>query len=320
MKIGFHSRHKSGVDYVFETVLGTLGDSVLWLYGSDGVTELDFNDDSRRAGISHWLDGYSSGTFYLAVGGFDVDLDVGAYTLQVSLGAPDDHGNSSGTATPVGVPSNTAGMIGVTGDEDWFSIPAQTGVNYVFETVLGTLGDSVLWLYGSDGVTELDFNDDNVDLESRIEWTAPSNGTFYLAVGGFDSAGGTYQLLIELMSGAGASVDSESDSESLRRIELWTLRADIDSNQVPPSWSLARQEYFRISSTQQDSRQLSSLRPWIDDFAVAIEWANTERIDRDERPLAYLSSESRKKEIDRAFEFWDATANDVSLGWLAPGL
>ena len=237
----------------------------------------------------------------------------------MSVGAPDEHGNSSGTATPVGVPSNTAGMIGVTGDEDWFSFPVQTGVNYVFRTVLGTLGDSVLWLYGSDGVTELDFNDDNVDLESRIEWTAPSTGTFYLAVGGFDSASGTYQLLIELMPGAGASVGSESDNERLHESNFGPTH-NIDSNQVPPSWSRARQEYFRISSTQQDSRQLSSLRPWMDDFAAANEWANTERIDRDERPLAYLSSESRKKEIDRAFEVWDATANDVSLGWLAPGL
>jgi hypothetical protein len=246
-------------------------------------------------------------------------LDFGSYTLQVSLGAPDDHGNSSGTATPVGVPSNTVGMIGVTGDEDWFSFTAQTGVNYVFETVLGTLGDSVLWLYGSDGVTELDFNDDNVNLESRIEWIAPSNGTFYLAVGGFGSDGGTYQLIVDLMSGAGVWEDSPSDSGSFPD-ETNAPTEDFNSNRISPSWSLARQEHFRISSTQPDSRQLSSLRPRIDDFAVPIEWANIERIDREERPLAHVASESRKKSVDSAFESWDSNAEDISFGWLAPGV
>jgi hypothetical protein len=211
-------------------------------------------------------------------------------------------------------------MIGVTGDEDWFSFTAEMGVDYVFETVLGTLGDSVLWLYDSDGVTELDFNDDYVDLESRIEWTAPSNGTFYLAVGGYDSAVGSYQLLVDLISGAGAGVVSESDSESFTEESNYVLRQDIYSNQIPPMSRLARPENFRISSRQQDSRLLSSLRPWIDDLAVLIEWANIERVERDVQPLASLSNETRKKAIDSALEFWNASADVTSLSWLAPGV
>jgi hypothetical protein len=194
------------------------------------------------------------------------------------------------------------------------SLSAQTGVDYVFETVLGTLGDSVLWLYDSDGVTGLDFNDDYVDLESRIEWTAPSNGTFYLAVGGFDSGVGTYQLLIDLISGAGAGVDMESDNESFTDESNYTRTQSIYSNRNPPSSNLARPANFHVSSTQQDSPRSSSLPPWIDDIAVPIEWANTDRVERDEQPLASLSREPRKKVIDLAFEFWDAGADDNFLG------
>jgi hypothetical protein len=308
---------QTGVDYVFETVLGTLGDSVLWLYDSDGVTELDFNDDADGLESRIGWTATSNGTFYLAVGGFD--SEVGTYTLQVSLGEPDDHGNSPGAATSVSVPSDTLGMIGVTGDEDWFSFTAQTGVDYVFETALGTLGDSVLWLYGSDGVTELDFNDDYFDLESRIEWTAPSNGTFYLAVGGFDSAVGTYQLLLDSISGVGAGVAIESFSESFTDESNYARIPDIDSNRISPSSSLARPENVRVSSTQQDSPRSSSLRPWIDGVVVPTEWANTERVEGDDHPLASLSRESQKKAIDNAFEFWDARTDIKFFGWLAAG-
>ena len=138
------------------TGLGTLSGSVLRVYANDGTTLIG-SDVDGGAGEVEWA--ATAGTYFAQVSG--LGAATGSYNLEVSLDVPDDHGNSAGAATPVGVPSNTSGIIGSPGDEDWFSFTAQSGVDYVFETVLGTLGDSVLWLYGSDGVTELDFNDDS---------------------------------------------------------------------------------------------------------------------------------------------------------------
>ncbi len=124
--------------------------------------------------------------FYYAVGKFTI---VG-----------DDHGNDASNATPVGVNSSIAGDIEVLelDDVDWFSFQAQTGYGYTFQTVLNGLTDSVLTLYDQDGTTVIAFNNDapGIGLASRIDWTAPSPGTYYIEVSGFSSNTGTYSLNI----------------------------------------------------------------------------------------------------------------------------
>ena len=69
----------------------------------------------------------------------------------------------------------------------------------MFRTELNTLSDSVLTLIDRNGQAELLFNDDdpNGGLESRIDWTASQSGTFFLKVGGYNDATGTYRLLVD---------------------------------------------------------------------------------------------------------------------------
>ncbi len=114
-------------------------------------------------------------------------------------GTGDDHGNNAGSATSVGVPSQTGGNIDVGGDVDWFAFGMVPGVTYTIETSLGTLTDSVLRLYGPNGTSQLAFDDDGgAGLASRIQYTAPSSGTHYAEVRGFSlSQSGTYTLGIQ---------------------------------------------------------------------------------------------------------------------------
>lgn len=69
-------------------------------------------------------------------------------------------------------------------DQDWSKFTAVTGKTYVISTLdLANAADTYLYLYDTDGTTLLTANDDDGDsLASRIEWTAPSNGTYYILV------------------------------------------------------------------------------------------------------------------------------------------
>ncbi len=183
-----------GIGYEFATSLNTLGDSVLRLYDSDGFTELAYDDDGGPglASLISWTAPHS-GTFYLEVSAF-AHFYIGDYGLDISI--IDDHGNDAGSATGISIPSTMGGAIEYSGDYDWFSFHVTAGNEYRFETVLLTLGDSVIHLYDTDGVTQLAADDDSgPGLASLIDWTAPTTGVYYLAVRGYSSNTGSYDLI-----------------------------------------------------------------------------------------------------------------------------
>jgi len=59
------------------------------------------------------------------------------------------------------------------------------------------LSDTTLTLYDQNGTSQITFDDDGgAGFLSRIEWTAPSAGTYYAAVRGYSTNTGTYNLQI----------------------------------------------------------------------------------------------------------------------------
>ena len=108
----------------------------------------------------------------------------------------DDHGNDASSATVVGSPINVSGDLEITADADWFRFDAVPGFLYEFETTLGSLGDSFLYLYDTNGTTLLTSNDDGgAGLASRITYEFPESGSYYISVRAFADRGtGTYQL------------------------------------------------------------------------------------------------------------------------------
>ena len=69
-------------------------------------------------------------------------------------------------------------------DQDWLRFIATAGQLYVIETYeLGPDGDTKICLFGTDGTTQIACDDDSGGgLASRLRWTSPGNGTYYLRI------------------------------------------------------------------------------------------------------------------------------------------
>ncbi|RLG28434.1 hypothetical protein DRN98_09580, partial [Methanosarcinales archaeon] len=71
------------------------------------------------------------------------------------------------------------------GDVDYYAFVGNAGdviAADIDAQAIGSSLDSYLYLYDTDGVTELTHNDDYDGLDSRIEYTLPADGTYYLMV------------------------------------------------------------------------------------------------------------------------------------------
>ncbi len=144
----------------------------------------------------------TAGDHYIAVGDGAISA---SFTLTVTGGEAteqlerDDHGNSEGDATAIGVGADVRGALDYDDDIDYFRFQAEQGKFYQIDVALGTLDDSELLLLDSDG-WELAYNDDHGDTyASRLYWEAPSSGERYVLVGGaYTSSQGTYTLTVSL--------------------------------------------------------------------------------------------------------------------------
>ncbi len=109
--------------------------------------------------------------------GFDDRFDItNEYSLNVTV-VPDPDGNelndTPDTATPLTLGTATTGLIGTTGDEDWFAIPVEADAQVVDVTVRASsdIGiDLRMEVYQSDGTTlndSRDFLPDEDDIVAR---------------------------------------------------------------------------------------------------------------------------------------------------------
>ena len=184
---------EQGEFYQIDVTLGTLFDSVVTLYDSDGF-ELRYNDDHGDTSASRiYWEAQSSGNHYVAVEGWS---GIGSYTLTIAVAdITDDHADALREATPVTVGEPAPGEINYDDDVDFFVFEGEQGELYQIDVTLGTLSDSVATLYDSDGF-DLDYNDDHGDTSaSRIYWEAQSSGNHYVAVEGWSGIG-SYTLTI----------------------------------------------------------------------------------------------------------------------------
>jgi subtilisin family serine protease len=200
--------------------------------------------------------GYAPGTYRVFARAQDATglwSNTASTTFQVL--AADDHGNDAATATVVPVGSRVAGEIEYGGDRDWFRFTATAGRQYVFFTQLNTLRDSVLTLYGPDGVTKIAVNDDapGRGLASEVRWTAPTSGTFYLEVQAYSSSQiGKYTLAV--LGGANTAPELSpiaNQTMSVHQDAISVVMTAVDregdpltfSAEVVPNDPLARRAY-----------------------------------------------------------------------------
>ena len=180
--------------YEVDVALGTLSDSVVRVIDSDGF-ELGWNDDRGDGSWASRLLWRARGTgdFYVEVSGYG----EGSYALEVGLSdIVDDYPNGSEGAAALELGKPVEGVLEYADDVDVFVLSAVEGELYEIEVTLGTLSDSIVSVYDSDGF-DLAWNDDYQDsLASRVEWRAPLTGDFYIEVSGYGE--GSYTLAVEV--------------------------------------------------------------------------------------------------------------------------
>jgi hypothetical protein len=185
---------EADASYVIETSnLGREIDTVISLRDSSGAELASDDDGGEEFGSSRlfWVT-KEGGRLYVQVRGL-ADAEVGPHTqyevsvklseaFRVDEYEPDD---SAVEATRIELGETQRHNRHVSGDEDWISFRAEAGQTYVIETSrLGERADTVVYLYDGQG-NELALDDDGGDEEraSRLRWTAPDAGLFFVKVG-----------------------------------------------------------------------------------------------------------------------------------------
>ena len=208
----------AGTTYVLHTSnLGIAADTYLYLYGTDGTTELARNDDYGYLLSSRIIwQAPQGGVYYAKVrhlnpqaSGVDTHYD-----LTVTKGggcAADTHEPDNGALdaraiTTNGVPQDhtfCAGAdLGGVGDQDWVRFDALGGADYLIKTAnLGPQSDTVLEVYDRNLVTLLASNDDSGPGQAAtVNFVAPATATYYVRVRHFNAGqtgdGTEYQVSV----------------------------------------------------------------------------------------------------------------------------
>jgi len=216
----------AGMEYTLETAnLASESDTVLCLYDTDGDTQIECDDDGGGGSASRVVwQSPSAGTYYVRVTHHDegasgpdtaYDLSVMSQQSQPDGYEEDDSAAAASSIATDGSPQDH--NFCPAGDEDWAKFTVSVGLTYTIQTAnLGPECDTMLTLYDTDGTTQLAFNDDYGEgLDSRIDYTFPLNGTYYVKAEHYNSnqygTGTEYQLSVE--EGAPPRCEPLSDVE-----------------------------------------------------------------------------------------------------------
>ena len=187
------------------TSAGTLSDPyLLGLHDAAGtlISGTTNDDDGDGSNSRVVFTATANATYYVSAGAY---LSyTGTYTLSVEEVA-DDFTAGTDTAGTVAVDGSATGEIEFRGDRDWFAVTLEAGKTYRFDlegspTSAGTLSDPYLrGLYDAAGnlIAGTTNNDGGAGSNSRVEFTATANATYYVSAGAHESRTGTYTLSVE---------------------------------------------------------------------------------------------------------------------------
>jgi hypothetical protein len=163
-------------------------------------------------------------------------------------------GNSS-TTTSLDVGGALLSSIGKSGDSDWIKIHLDAGQSYSFNLVAAASnGDAsfnpVLSLYGSDGSTLIDSNDnvgaglivnpliggDNFKTAAYLHFTANATGDYYLAASGSGTSTGDYML----------SAYQEDIPNSASTPATLEIGGAVTGQASPPNASSYDDDYYKV--------------------------------------------------------------------------
>jgi uncharacterized repeat protein (TIGR01451 family) len=217
----------AGQVYTITTLnLGTAIDTVIQLYDTDGVTLIDENDDYQsdsEASRLVWT-APKDGEYFVRVAHFDRTYDpnttpVCGNSYQIAVETPlcelpDPYEPDQYYTDAFEIP--TTGQVytrafNAPADKDWVKFYARTGQVYTITTAYVDADvDTVLQLYDLDGKTLLLSNDDYEpdSRSSRLQWTAPQDGWYFVRVTHFDH---TYDPRYVLVCGSRYTISVEQE-------------------------------------------------------------------------------------------------------------
>ncbi len=148
-----------------DTAQFTLSENILTLFSEETVIRNDTTFTLREQGILvRYTDEFPPQEWLTPLPNDDYE--------------PDD---TPSTATAITVGTAAQSHVLVPDDVDWFSFAAQAGTAYTIETT--GIVDTYMYLYGSDGSTLLESEDDGGSHpNARIDWTFSTSGTYYFKV------------------------------------------------------------------------------------------------------------------------------------------
>ncbi|MCB1670276.1 MAG: pre-peptidase C-terminal domain-containing protein [Gammaproteobacteria bacterium] len=223
------------------TAAGTLPDPTFaGIYDANGmlIANTDNDDGGEQLNSRTVFTAPSSGTYYLAAGAFA--QSTGSYALRIVdvEASVDDYGNTSSTAAVVEIGEIAKGEIESAEDRDWFSVDLEGGRTYRIDlegrsTSAGTLPDPLFYgIYDAAGELIAGTLDDDggESMNSRLEFTVPESGTYFLEAGAYELGIGTYTLTVADVSstistsGFNILIDFDGDLDYLQFFETALLR------------------------------------------------------------------------------------------------
>ncbi|HEY0670915.1 MAG TPA: pre-peptidase C-terminal domain-containing protein [Longimicrobiales bacterium] len=184
--------------------IGSLLDPVLSLIAPDSTSILAVNDDfdGFDSRISYRVP--VSGRYFVvirALGGLGDPRST--YVINFNkviceaVGTELEPNNTPDSASRLAVDASVTGELCAEddrpeGDVDYWAFTAQAGttIELDVDADLGLFGNTFLALFASDGTTRLAFNDDEDRLDSRLQHSIVTTGTYYAAVSSFAEPGG----------------------------------------------------------------------------------------------------------------------------------
>jgi Ca2+-binding RTX toxin-like protein len=164
----------------------------------------------------------ASGAFTDAAGNANTDGSEVNNTITLSVNTvSDDFAASAATTGRLAVGASISGSIETLGDKDWFAITLTAGVSYKFSLtspIVG-LGDPMLRLYAASGTLITSDDDSGPGLDSEINYTAATNGVFYLEVLNSTIAIGNTKTGIYTLTAVDVSSPSYSISSSATTVD-----------------------------------------------------------------------------------------------------
>ena len=164
-----------------------------------------------------WFTARHEGRYFITVGS---DNGTGDYELRIKdrdavppgvwdTPLPDDDiGQDTSTTGLIYINDSwvngtaVRGEIDLAGDKDWFRVELEGGQRYQFDirgesSRVGTLRNSYMWIHNAAG-ERIIFASGGGDqyLDTRLIWTPPASGTYFIEVAGAPHEIGTYDLSV----------------------------------------------------------------------------------------------------------------------------